>query len=69
MMEEAAALQDYEIQLTSEVGAAAMEELKAKGMKINEAEVASFRERMGPVYEGFTAKHGSETLEMVQNTQ
>ncbi|MDJ0627589.1 MAG: TRAP transporter substrate-binding protein [Rhodobacter sp.] len=69
LTEEAAALQDYEIQLTAEVGAAAVEELKAKGMEINEADVAAFRERMGPVYEDFIAKHGAETLEMVQNTQ
>ena len=47
MTEEAAALQDYEIQLTAEVGAAAVEELKTKGMEINEADVAAFRERMG----------------------
>jgi len=69
LMEEASALQDYEIQLTSEVGAAAMEELTTLGMEVNEADVAAFRERMGPVYEDFTAKHGSELLEMVQNTQ
>ncbi len=69
LTEEAAALQDYEIKLTSEVGAAAVEELKAKGMEINEADVAAFRERMGPVYEDFIAKQGAELLEMVQNTQ
>ena len=69
LTEEAAALQDYEIQLTTEVGAAAIEELKAKGMKINEADVAAFRDRMGPVYEDFIAKHGAELLEMVQNTK
>ena len=69
LTEEAAALQDYEIQLTAEVGAAAVEELRAKGMEINEADVAAFRERMGPVYEDFIAKQGAELLEMVQNTQ
>ena len=69
MTEEAAALQDYEIQLTAEVGAAAVDELRAKGMEINEADVAAFRERMGPVYEDFVAKQGAELLEMVQNTQ
>ncbi|MCY4190797.1 MAG: TRAP transporter substrate-binding protein [Rhodospirillaceae bacterium] len=69
LKEEAAALQDYEIQLTAEVGAAAVEELRAKGMKINEADVAAFRERMGPVYEDFIAKQGAELLEMVQSTQ
>ncbi|MDE0524913.1 MAG: TRAP transporter substrate-binding protein [Boseongicola sp.] len=69
LTEEAAALQDYEIQLTAEVGAAAVEELRAKGMEINEADVAAFRDRMGPVYEDFVAKQGAELLEMVQNTQ
>lgn len=69
LVEEAAALQDYEIELTAEVGASAVEELKAKGMQINEADVAAFRERMGPVYEDFKAKHGGELLEMVQNTE
>ena len=68
LVEEAAALQDYEIQLTGEVGAAALEELEAKGMMINEADVAAFRERMGPVYEDFISKHGGELLEMIQNT-
>jgi TRAP-type transport system periplasmic protein len=69
LTEEAAVLQDYEIQLTGEVGVAAVEELRAKGMKINNADVAAFRERMGPVYEDFITKHGGEMLETVQNTQ
>ena len=69
LAEEAAALQDYEIELTAEVGAAALEELKVKGMKINDADVAAFRDRMGPVYEDFIAEQGGELLEMVQNTQ
>ena len=69
LVEESAALQDYEIQLTGEVGDAAVEELKAKGMKINDADVAAFRDRMGPVYESFIAKHGARLLEAVQNTK
>ena len=68
-MEEGAALQDYEIKLTAEVGQAAVNELKAKGMEINEANVAAFRERMGPVYADFTKKHGADLLEQVQNTK
>lgn len=68
LVEEGARLQDYEIALTAEVGAAALEELKSKGMEVNEADVTAFRERMGPVYEDFTAKHGGELLEAVQNT-
>lgn len=67
--EEAVALQDYEIQLTEEVGQAAITELQAKGMKINEADVAAFRERMAPVYSDFTAKHGSDLLQQVQQTK
>lgn len=69
LVEEGAALQEYEIELTAEVGAAAIEELKAKGMKINEADVDAFRARMDPVYEDFKAKQGAELLEAVQNTQ
>ena len=69
LTEEAAALQDYEIKLTGEVGAAAVAELKAKGMKVNEANVGAFRDRMGSVYEDFIAKHGGELLEAVQNTR
>ncbi|MEZ5824328.1 MAG: TRAP transporter substrate-binding protein [Geminicoccaceae bacterium] len=69
LIEEGAALQDYEIELTAEVGAQAIEELKNKGMEINDADVAAFRDRMGPVYEDFAAKQGSELLEMVQNTK
>ena len=68
LTEEAAALQDYEIKLTQEVGQAAVDQLKAKGMKINEADVAAFRDRMGPVYADFTKKHGADLLEQVQNT-
>ncbi|TRD22010.1 TRAP transporter substrate-binding protein [Palleronia caenipelagi] len=67
--EQAAALQEYEIELTGQVGAEALEELKAKGMEINEADVASFRDRMGPVYEDFKEKNGAELLEAVQNTE
>ncbi len=69
LVEEGARLQDYEIALTADVGAAALAELEAKGMQINEADVGAFRARMGPVYEDFTAKHGAELLEAVQNTQ
>ena len=68
MIEEGMRLQDYEIALTAEVGAAAVEELKAKGMIVNEADTDAFRARMGPVYEDFMAKHGGELLEAVQNT-
>lgn len=68
LAEEAAALQDYELELIAKVGAEALEELKSKGMEINEADVDAFRNRMGPVYEDFKAKYGAELLEAVQNT-
>jgi tripartite ATP-independent transporter DctP family solute receptor len=68
LLEEAARLQDYEIELTAEVGAAALEELKGHGMQVNEADVDAFRARMDPVYEDFKATHGAELLEAVQNT-
>ncbi|MBO6510688.1 MAG: TRAP transporter substrate-binding protein [Roseibium sp.] len=68
LIEEGARLQDYEIELTAEVGAKALEELKAKGMEVNDANVDAFRARMDPVYEDFKSKHGAELLEAVQNT-
>ena len=68
LVEEGARLQDYEIELTAKVGEKALEELKSKGMKVNEADVDAFRARMGPVYEDFKTKHGAELLETVQNT-
>ena len=69
LTEEAVRLQDYEIALTAEVTNKAIEELKAKGMKINDANVDAFRAKMAPVYESFKAKHGKELLEAVQNTK
>ncbi len=69
LLEEAAALQDYEIELTGTVAAEAMEELKAMGMEINEADVASFRARMQPVYQGFIDQFGSELLDQISATQ
>ena len=69
LTEEAAALQDYEIELTGKVAAKAMEDLKAKGMEINEADVASFRARMEPVYKGFIDKFGSDLLDQVSATK
>ncbi len=69
LTEEGARLQDFEIALTAEVGAAALKELKAKGMKVNDADVASFRARMDPVYADFKKKHGADLLEAVQNTK
>ncbi|SEL29757.1 tripartite ATP-independent transporter solute receptor, DctP family [Roseovarius azorensis] len=68
LVEESARLQDYEIALTAEVGAQALEELQAKGMQVNEVDVEAFRARMGPIYEDFKSKHGGELLEAVQNT-
>jgi tripartite ATP-independent transporter DctP family solute receptor len=67
LLEEGVRLQEYEIALTAEIEAQALAELEARGMQINEADVDAFRARMGPVYEGFTAVHGVELLEAVQN--
>lgn len=68
LLEEGARLQDYEIALTAEVGAQALEELQAKGMQVNDVDVGAFRARMDSVYEDFASKHGSELLEGVENT-
>lgn len=68
LLEEGARLQDYEIDLTAEVAAQALEELQSHGMEVNEVDVEAFRARMGPVYDDFKATHGPEMLEAVQNT-
>lgn len=68
LIEESARLQDYEIELTAEVGEKALEELQAKGMEVNEADTDAFRARMEPVYDDFKARHGAELLDAVQNT-
>ena len=64
--EEAAALQDYEIQLAGEVELAAIEKLKAKGMKINKVDVSFFRDQMASIYADFVTKNGADLLKHVQ---
>ncbi len=68
LTQEGARLQDYEIALTTEVSAKALEDLRGRGMRINEVNVEAFRARMGPIYEEFVARHGADLLRAVQNT-
>jgi len=51
LTEEATASRDRGIGMAAEAVAAAVEEPGAEGMKVDGADVAVFRERMGPVYE------------------
>ncbi len=69
LMEEAAALQEYEIDLTTRIVAAALDQLQARGMKINQADVAAFAARVRPVYSSFTDRYGSDLIEAVRATR
>ena len=66
LMEEAAALQEYEIDLTTRIVADALDQLQAGGMRINQADVAAFAARVGPVYGSFTDRYGSDLIEAVR---
>lgn len=69
LSQEAEALQEYEIQLTAEVGQEALKKLEEEGMQINEADTEAFRDNMGPVYEAFKDEHGAELLQMAQDSE
>ena len=65
LMEEAAALQEYEIDLTTDVVNAALKELAEKGMKINQVDVAAFAKKIRPVYKSYTDKYGSSLIDAI----
>jgi len=47
---------------------AALQELKAKGVQINEvSELAAFRQLMPPVYQAAAGAIGSDTIQAIQN--
>jgi tripartite ATP-independent transporter DctP family solute receptor len=51
-------------QLWKENEQAAVEELKARGMKFNEVNIADFASKVGPVYDEVYAKYGNEFEEI-----
>jgi TRAP-type C4-dicarboxylate transport system substrate-binding protein len=65
----AAELQEYEINLTTEVVKNAMKSLEGKGMIINQANVAAFAEAVKPVYKSYSDKYGSKDIESILGTK
>ena len=69
LLEEAKALQAYEIDMTTEVEKEALAKLGSSGMKINEVDLNAFREAVRPVYRSFTSRFGSELVNRVVSTE
>lgn len=65
----AAELQEYEINLTTEVVKNAIKSLEGKGMIINQANVAAFAEAVKPVYKSYSDKYGSKDIESILGTK
>jgi tripartite ATP-independent transporter DctP family solute receptor len=65
----AAELQEYEIDLTTEVVNNAMKTLESKGMIVNKANVSAFAEAVKPVYASYSDKYGSGDIDAILNTK
>jgi len=65
----AAELQEYEIDLTTEVVNNAMKTLESKGMIVNKANVSAFAEAVKPVYASYGDKYGSGDIDAILNTK
>jgi TRAP-type transport system periplasmic protein len=63
---QAIALQSYEIDLTKKVEQQAIDELRAKGMQVNDADTATFRKAVEPVYQKFKAKFGAKLVDAIE---
>jgi tripartite ATP-independent transporter DctP family solute receptor len=63
LVEEAQALQAYEIELTQEVEQEALAELEAAGMQINEVDREAFRAAVQPIHDGFAERVDPELIE------
>ena len=61
----AAELQEYEIDLTTEVVNNAMKSLESKGMIVNKANVPAFAEAVKPVYKSYSDKYGSGDIDIM----
>jgi len=66
LQEQARTLQPYEFELTQKVSQDAIDQLKAKGMLVNAADLAAFRKAVEPVYKKFTDKFGTKLLDQVK---
>ena len=69
LLEEAKALQTYEIDLTQKVEKESIEKLKAKGMQVNEVDFAAFQAAVKPVQDKFAAKFGADLVKQVLDTK
>jgi len=69
LLDEAKALQTYEIELTQKVEKESLENLKTKGMQLNEVDLDAFRKAVKPVHDKFAAKHGQELIRQVLDTK
>lgn len=68
LQEQARALQPYEFELTQKISQDAIDQLKAKGMLVNAADLAAFGKAVEPVYKKFTDKFGTKLLDQVKAT-
>lgn len=69
LQEEAKALQTYEIELTQKVEKDSLEQLKAKGMQINEVDFDAFQKAVKPVQDKFSARFGPDLVKQVLETK
>jgi TRAP-type C4-dicarboxylate transport system substrate-binding protein len=67
--EEADLARDLMRELNDQVEKEALEELKAKGMQINEIDKAAFIQAVQPVWNFFREKYGSELIDMALSAQ
>ena len=69
ILKEGAALQAYEIDLTTKIVEDSLKQLEQKGMKINKVDTNSFATAVKPVYNGYISKFGKQDLDAILNTK
>lgn len=62
----AAEAQAYQYELVTESEESIVEDLKAKGMKVNEIDYDSFRKAVQPVWDNFIETYGEEGQELLE---
>ena len=62
----AAEAQAYQYGLVTESEESIVEDLKAKGMKVNEIDYDSFRKAVQPVWDNFIETYGEEGQELLE---
>jgi tripartite ATP-independent transporter DctP family solute receptor len=69
LLEEAKALQTYEIELTQKVERESLDNLRTKGMQLNDVDVEAFRKAVKPVHDKFAARFGTDLIKQVLDTK